>query len=105
MRRCALPVHGAARPAHWGSMQRTSAHWSARGHSFSHGDVYLSAYSVSFARLQANQAAKKAQKASVSLSARLQQWILPINVRNAIYQFMGESASRSMDALFCVSAR
>ncbi|GAB9464382.1 hypothetical protein Gpo141_00001812 [Globisporangium polare] len=36
----------------------------------------------------ANQAAKKAQKASVSLSARLQQWILPINVIYTLVRFV-----------------
>ncbi|RLN25942.1 hypothetical protein BBO99_00007017 [Phytophthora kernoviae] len=33
----------------------------------------------------ANQAAKKAQKASASLSTRLQQWIVPINVLYFVY--------------------
>ncbi|KAG7396040.1 hypothetical protein PHYBOEH_002863 [Phytophthora boehmeriae] len=36
-------------------------------------------------RLMANQAAKKAQKASASLSTRLQQWIVPINVLYFVY--------------------
>ncbi|KAG6969154.1 hypothetical protein JG688_00005451, partial [Phytophthora aleatoria] len=34
---------------------------------------------------QANQAAKKAQRASASLSTRLQQWIVPINVLYFLY--------------------
>ncbi|RLN84799.1 hypothetical protein BBJ28_00020279 [Nothophytophthora sp. Chile5] len=33
----------------------------------------------------ANQAAKKAQRASVSLSARLQRWIVPIGVLHILY--------------------
>uniref|UniRef100_K3WLJ9 Transmembrane protein n=1 Tax=Globisporangium ultimum (strain ATCC 200006 / CBS 805.95 / DAOM BR144) TaxID=431595 RepID=K3WLJ9_GLOUD len=36
----------------------------------------------------ANQAAKKAAKASVSLSARLQQWILPINALYLLYRIV-----------------
>lgn len=47
---------------------------------YTHAVVYLPLFCR---HVQANQAAKKAQKASVSLSARLQQWILPINVRAA----------------------
>lgn len=35
--------------------------------------------------IQANQAAKKAQRASASLSTRLQQWIVPINVLYFLY--------------------
>ncbi|TMW57091.1 hypothetical protein Poli38472_003016 [Pythium oligandrum] len=44
----------------------------------------------------ANQAAKKAQKASVSLSATLQQWILPINVLYIVYRLLWHYNSVTM---------
>jgi hypothetical protein len=42
---------------------------------------------------KANQAAKKAQRTSVSLSARLQQWILPINAIYFLYRIVWHFAS------------
>ncbi|KAL4108346.1 hypothetical protein PRIC1_000064 [Phytophthora ramorum] len=44
----------------------------------------------------ANQAAKKAQRASASLSTRLQQWIVPINVLYFLYCIVWHYNSVSM---------